>query len=109
MILAGSSVRRENVTLLASMVDGELAAKLRRAVANHNSIVALSVTDRQQIITALAERPAQFFELRTVLVAQLARVKKIDEREARKRCMKLEHDRSRRWPSSATETPRTSP
>ena len=76
MILAGSTIRKENVELLATMLDGELAAKLKRAVQNDNSIVALSIADRERIVTALADRPSQFVELRTVLVAQLAKHRK---------------------------------
>ena len=99
MILAGSTVRTENVELLASMLDGELAAKLRRAVENDNSIVALSNAEREQIVTVLADRPPQFVELRTVLVAQLAKLKKHEAREAQTQGMRLArlaHDRDRR-------------
>ena len=99
MILAGSTVRTENVELLATMLEGELAAKLSRAVENDNSIVALSIAEREQIVTALAERQPQFVELRAVLVAQLARLKKQEAREAQSQGMRrarLAHDRDRR-------------
>ena len=89
MILAGATVRTENVEQLATMLDGELAAKLRRAVENENSIVALNPTERERIVTVLAERPAQFVELRMALVAQLARLKKNEARDAQTQRMKL--------------------
>ncbi len=74
MILSGSTVRTENVKLLASMFDGdELAAKLERAVTNGDTIVALSLADRQQVVAVLADdAPSGFAELRRVLVKQLA-------------------------------------
>ena len=56
------------------MFDGEeLAAKLERAVTNGNTIVALSLADRQRVVAVLADdAPSGFAELRRVLVKQLA-------------------------------------
>ena len=94
MILAGSTVRTENVLVLASLFDGgELAAKLERAVANGNTIVALSLADRQRIVAMLGvNAPSGFAELRRVLVEQLAR------HEAREKSVRqaLHDDHSRR-------------
>ena len=95
MILAGSDVRTENVQLLATMLDGdELATKLERAIANQNSIVALSLDDRRRIVAVLAaDPPSGLAELRTTLVAQL---KKHKEREAQEERTRLNRDREAR-------------
>ena len=56
MILSGSTVRTENVQLLASMLDGDkLAAKLERALTNGDTIVAISLADRQRVVTVLGD------------------------------------------------------
>ena len=71
MNLSGTTVRNEHVLCLAAMVDGELAAKLNRAVANDNTIVALSEGDRQRLLEVLAKNtPGGLLELRKVLVKQ---------------------------------------
>ena len=77
MILSGSSVRTDNVELLAGMLDGDqLALKLERAVANKNPIVALSLDDRRRIVAVLAaDAPWGLTELRSALVKQLAQHK----------------------------------
>ena len=94
MILSGSTVRTDNVHLLATMLQGdELATKLERAITNDNTIVALSVTDRERIVAVLADGPAGFAELHRVLVTQL---KKHHEREAQGRVLRLERERLRR-------------
>ena len=96
MILSGSPVRTDNVELLASMLDGDqLAVKLKRAVANENSIVALSLDDRRRIVAVLAvDAPWGLAELQTVLVKQLAQRK---QHEARMRqALDQEHFRSQR-------------
>ena len=73
MILSGSTVRTENVQLLAGMLDGdEFAVKLERAVANKNTIVGLSLDDRRRITAVLAEdAPWGLAQLQSVLVKQL--------------------------------------
>ena len=38
------------------MLDEELAAKLERAIANNNTIVAVNVTDRERIVALLVTR-----------------------------------------------------
>ena len=96
MILSGSPVRTDNVELLASMLDGDqLAVKLKRAVANENSIVALSLDDRRRIVAVLAvDAPWGLAELQTVLVKQLAQRK---QHEARMRqALDQEHFGSQR-------------
>ena len=55
MNLSGTTLRREHVQSLAAMVDGELAEKLNRAVADDNTIVAPSEPDRQQLLKVLYE------------------------------------------------------
>ena len=96
MILSGSAVRTDNVQLLATMLQGdEPAEKLERAITNNNTIVALSVADRERIVAVLADEPAGFAELRNVLVTQL---KKHHERETQVR--QLKRDRERLWRES---------
>ena len=89
--LCGTAVRADGVHLLASMFPGdELAEKLNRAVANGNSIVALSMDERQRIVDALESRPSCLVDLRQALNSQ---VKKHRDREAQDR--RLKHDRER--------------
>jgi hypothetical protein len=72
VMLSGTSVRSDAVRLLATLLGGDaLAQKLDRAVANGNSIVALSIDDRQRIVDVLEEPPSSLSELRKVLVTQL--------------------------------------
>ena len=96
MILSGSPVRTDNVELLASMLDGDqLAMKLERAVANKNSLVALSLDDRRRIVAVLAtDAPWGLAELRSVLVKQLAQHKQHAVRM--QQALDQEHFRSRR-------------
>ena len=94
MILSGSTVRTDNVQLLATMLQGdELAEKLERAITNNNTIVALSVADRERIVAVVADGPGGFAELRNVLLTQL---KKHHEREAQVRQLKRDRERLRR-------------
>ena len=92
MILSGSTVRAEDVQLLAGMLPGgTLGSKLERAVANKNSIVALSLDDRRRIAAVLAaEAPWGLTELHNVLVKQL---KKQSAREAQDRQVRLNRPR----------------
>ena len=94
MILSGSTLRTDNVHLLATMLRGdELATKLERAITNDNTIVALSIAERERIVAVIAGGPAGFAELRSVLVTQL---KKHHEREAQVRLLRLDRERLRR-------------
>jgi hypothetical protein len=94
VILSGSAVRTDNVQLLATMLQGdELATKLERAITNNNTIVALSIADRERIVAVIADGPAGFAELRSVLVTQL---RKHHEREAQVRRLRLDRERLRR-------------
>ncbi|MET0887447.1 MAG: hypothetical protein ABWX92_13465 [Mycetocola sp.] len=94
MILSGLTVRTDNVLLLATMLQGdELATKLERALTNNNTIVALSIADRERIVAALTDAPGGFKELRSVLVTQL---KQHHEREAHVRRLRLDRERLRR-------------
>jgi hypothetical protein len=82
------------VQLLATMLQGdELATKLERAITNNNTIVALSIADRERIVAVIADGPAGFAELRSVLVTQL---RKHHEREAQVRRLRLDRERLRR-------------
>lgn len=79
--LCGLPVRVENVRLLAGKLEGDqLAQKLERAVVNGNSIVALSVEERQRIVDVLGASPSNLADLRAALDTQL---KKHKEREAK--------------------------
>ena len=94
MILSGSTVRTDNVHLLATILQGdELATKLERAITNNNTIVALSVADRERIVAVIADGLAGFAELRSVLVSQLTQH---HEREAQVRLLRLDRERLRR-------------
>jgi hypothetical protein len=85
MNLAGSEVRSANVQLLANMLDGELAAKLERSIANNDKIVALTLDDRHRIVEILETPPFGLVELRTVLMAQLRKQKERALQEERSR------------------------
>jgi hypothetical protein len=99
MNLAGATVRTEHVQFLAAMVDGELAAKLNRAITNNNNIVALSSADRTHLLNVLNETtPGALLELRTVLVKQSANERK---REAQADQLRLNQDRTRRRGAAA--------
>ena len=89
--LCGTAVRADGVHVLASMFPGdELAEKLNRAIANGNTIVALSMDERQRIVDALESRPSCLVDLRKALDGQ---VKKHNDRRAQDR--RLEQDRAR--------------
>lgn len=82
MIVAGTTLRADQVRLLAVMLDGELAAKLDRAVTNKNSIVALTIADRERIVAVLdSESPSALVELHGMLVKQLAQQKRRDAQD----------------------------
>ena len=106
MILSGSTVRTENVQLLAGMLDGdELAVKLERAVANKNTIVGLSLDDRRRITAVLAEdAPWGLAQLQSVLVKQLKQHK---DREAQDLRVRLNRERAlrQREPLTSQVTP----
>ncbi len=107
MILSGSTVRTENVQLLAGMLDGdELAVKLERAVANKNTIVGLSLDDRRRITAVLAEdAPWGLAQLQSVLVKQLKQHK---DREAQDLRVRLNRERAlrQREPLGLARSPR---
>jgi hypothetical protein len=94
VIVAGATLRPDHVRLLATMLDGELAAKLDRAVANENSIVALTLSDRERIVAVLdRESPAALLELHDMLVKQFAQQRRRDAQELQTR---LNQERARR-------------
>jgi hypothetical protein len=70
--LCGTAVRADRVQLLATMLGGDgLAEKLERAVANRNTIVALSFEERERIVDVLAATPGLLPDLRSALEAQV--------------------------------------
>jgi len=92
MNLAGATVGKAHVQSLAAMVDGELAAKLNRAITNNNEIVALSAAERKRLLEVLTEStPGGLLELRTVLAKQCA-----DTRKREAQADRLRHDQDRR-------------
>jgi hypothetical protein len=94
LILAGTTVRADNVLLLASKLDGDpLAQKLERGVANGNTIVALSDEDRQRIVDVLADSPSGLAELRSTLAGQL---KKKRDRELKDQRSAVNQELTRR-------------
>ena len=71
--LSGIGIRVEDVLRIASKLDGDtLAQKLERAIANHNTIVALTLEDRQRLLDSLGPEP-RFVELLTALRSQIQR------------------------------------
>ena len=86
MIVGGATLRPDNVRMLAAMLDGELAAKLERAVVHENSIVALTLADREAILAALEEEaPTALLELQNVLVKQIAQQRRKEAQDAQTR------------------------
>lgn len=73
--LCGVPIRAESLRALGrTMQDDPLGEKLERAVANGNTIVALSFAERQQIVDALDDGPsAGLGGLRAELSAQVKR------------------------------------
>jgi hypothetical protein len=93
MNLAGATVATAHVRFLATMVDGELAAKLNRAITNNNEIVALSAADRTHLLAVLSETtPGGLLELRSVLTKHSAATRK---REAQADRFRRDEDRRR--------------
>lgn len=91
MNLAGATVGTAHVRFLAAMVDGELAAKLNRAITNNNEIVALSAADRKHLLEVLTETTTGgLLELRTVLAKQDA-----DTRKREAQADRLRHAQAR--------------
>jgi hypothetical protein len=101
--LCGTAVRADGVELLASMLPGdELAEKLTRAVANDNTIVALSMDERQRIVDALEAHPSCFIELRHALHSQ---VKKHRDRQIQDRRVRQDRERIERRRAVADDAP----
>lgn len=79
-------MRHDQVLLLASLLDGDdLSVKLARGLENENSIVALSVDDRQRIVAVLSDPPAGLAELKSVLVKQMKQLKEREHRDGQAR------------------------
>ena len=70
-MLAGESLLGHHVHLLADMLGKHpLAARLERALAQNNSIVALTPADREHLLELLDHPPAGLAALQAVLVRQ---------------------------------------
>jgi hypothetical protein len=72
VFLAGISVAPRSVLALARLVDDdELAARLRSAVVESNSVVTLETEERQTLLRALKDPPpAEFADLRNTLLQE---------------------------------------
>ena len=112
MNLAGATVGTAHVQFLASLVDGELAAKLNRAITNNNEIVALTAADRKHLLEVLSETTTGgLLELRTVLAKQNADTRKREAQADRLRHAKRASGILRppsTLPSPSTAKPETS-
>ncbi len=70
-MVAGEAVLGQHVRLLADMLGAHpLAVRLERALAQKNSMVALTSEDRERLLELLADPPSGLAALRTVLVRQ---------------------------------------
>jgi hypothetical protein len=88
--LCGIAVRADKVRALADKLGrSQLAQKLERAVANNNTIIALNVEEREQLVEALGEPPPSLPDLRHALVTQLKRMN-----DAERRQRQLRHDQA---------------
>ena len=91
--LSGVATRAEDVVRIASKLgDDALARKLERAVANHNTIVALTLEDRQRLLDVL-EPETGFVELRNTLRSQ---IQKYAEHQRRTEQMRKSRERLER-------------
>lgn len=71
MMLAGVSIRPELVRELAARVDESTASLLERAQEREIAVVALSIEDRERILRALDDPPAEeLAHLRAVLLQE---------------------------------------
>lgn len=105
MNLAGVTVGTAHVQVLAAMVDGELAAKLTRAITNNNEIVALSAADRTHLLAVLTETtPGGLLELRSALARQSTDRRK---REAQGDRLRHAQAQTRRRDTAAPDAPVT--
>ena len=72
MFLAGVPVRDEAVLELARLVDDpHLADKLETAFGRETKVLALTIPERETIVAALDDPPADLAELRGVLLREL--------------------------------------
>jgi hypothetical protein len=75
LIVAGTRIRREHVLGLAKLLvhngSDRTARKLIEAITNAQEFVALTVDDRERILSVLDHPPAGLVELRHVLFDEL--------------------------------------
>lgn len=83
--ISGVATRVEDALRIAHKLDRDpLAQKLERAIANHNSIVALTVDDRRRLLDSL-ESQTGFVELRNALRSQIERYAQHQQRAEKMR------------------------
>ena len=71
VVLAGEPVLGKNVALLATMLDDHpLAQRLKRGLAQRNSIVMLTSEDREMLIVVLKDPPSGLAGLQSTLLRQ---------------------------------------
>ena len=95
MNVAGTTMRTENVLVLAGLVhDDELSAKLERAITNDNPIVALTQDDRERIVAVLSPNaPGVLTELRDVLTVHLKHRNDRDRQQESRRLYQAQQQR----------------
>ena len=95
MNVAGTTMRTENVLVLAGLVhDDELSAKLERAIRNDNPIVALTQDDRERIVAVLSpDAPGVLTELRDALTVHLKHRNDRDGQQEKLRLYKAQQQR----------------
>ena len=83
--ISGVATRVEDALRIAHKLGRDpLAQKLERAIAHHNSIVALTVEDRQRLLDSL-ESQTGFVELRNALRSQIQRYAQHQQRAEKMR------------------------
>jgi hypothetical protein len=83
--ISGVATRVEDALRIAHTLDRDpLAQKLERAVAHHNSIVTLTLEDRQRLLDNLESQPG-FAELRIALRSQIERYAQHQQRAEKMR------------------------
>jgi hypothetical protein len=85
VVLAGVTVRSDQVQLLAKLLKGDLGRKLELGLSSRNNLVGLNTTERREIVAALDPAPFGLTELREALVKQLRQAKERDARDQRQR------------------------
>lgn len=69
MMLGGVTVEERRIRELARIVDKPVGAKLERALLFRASVVGLTTEERAKILRALDSAPAEFQDMRELLLA----------------------------------------